>query len=297
MPTTDRVQVTALANTGYDPRIRTFRYGSIVDSFAVLTERYTVLIDTMVNPEAMVEVLKILDRDAPHRAPSHLVINTHGDWDHVWGNALFAGREATFPAPIIGSRLATEAMLSVEARDLLADYQAQYPGVYDRVAWEPPNIALDGGGFVAGGDLTLELISTPGHTPDHLAVWLPEIRVVLAGDAAEASMPYVNDPIALPQLRASLQRLQALDPAVVLACHAFGGGSPDLLTWNLAYFDELEGRCAKHAGSIEDFLADWRFEEAVPERWQPPADQLEFYRRSHARAADAMLSWLRGSDA
>ena len=42
-----------------------------------------------------------------------------------------------------------------------------------------------------GGDLTLELLHTPGHTPDHVAVWIPEIKTCLAVDTVEHPIPEI----------------------------------------------------------------------------------------------------------
>src|SRR5262249_60479524 len=106
--------------------------------------------------------------------------------------------------------------------------------------------------------LTLELLPTPGHTPGHVAVWVPELPLLLAGDAAEHPFPAVHDSEALPALRASLERLRALGPARVFPCH---GGTTDaaLPTRNLAYFDSLER--AARATVIPAPL---------PRHWAPP---------------------------
>lgn len=289
-------QVIGVPNDGWDPRVRQFRYGSLVDSFAVLTSQYTVLVDTLVNPESVTEVLRLLTVDHPERRQPLLVVNTHGDWDHVWGNCVFDGAHPTHPAIIIGSRLAAEAMTSPRSLDLLLDYQKAHPREYARVEWVPPNIAVDGGARIDGGDLSLELIPSPGHTPDHLVVWIPEIKLLLAGDAAEASMPYVNGADTLPQVRETLRQLVDLQPETVLASHAPGNHSPDLLPWNLTYFDQLEAHCRRSlalGAEPEKVLGEWTLDSAVPARWQPPIDLTEFYTNSHARAVSAMCTWIR----
>jgi glyoxylase-like metal-dependent hydrolase (beta-lactamase superfamily II) len=278
---------------GWDHRIRVFRYGSVADCFGVVTLRYVVLIDTLGSPAAAGDVLTHLRPDLAGR--SLLVVNTHGDWDHAWGNPLFAGPNAKHPAPIIGSRLTADLMRSEDAREFLKAFTARHPGRLPGAALVPPTVQLEGGGRVEGGDLTLELLPTPGHTPDHLSVWIPEIRTLLPGDAAEAPLPWVSDGLSLPRLRDSLRRLAALQPLVALYCHAPGISDPGLIDRNLAYFDELEARCrAAGLAALSDDPAKtllWSLEDAVRDLL-PPESERDFYRNAHNAAITAMVQWL-----
>jgi glyoxylase-like metal-dependent hydrolase (beta-lactamase superfamily II) len=117
---------------------------------------------------------------------------------------------------------------------------APTPTRFGAVRLVRPTIAFDGDLTIDGGDLTLELSHTPGHQPDHLAIWPPERRLRLPGDAVQDPFPSVAGAAGLPALRASLARLAALDPATVLACHALGRLDPGQLAANIAYFDALE---------------------------------------------------------
>jgi glyoxylase-like metal-dependent hydrolase (beta-lactamase superfamily II) len=114
-----------------------------------------------------------------------------------------------------------------------------YPGRFAGFVPTPPNIVVgDAGLTIDGGDLTLALVHTPGHTEDHFSIWIPELRLVLAGDAAESPFPHLDTPAGLAGARASLLRLQALDPWHVLPCHG-GTTEPDLLARNIAYIDAV----------------------------------------------------------
>ncbi len=65
---------------------------------------------------------------------------------------------------------------------------------------------------IYGEDLSLHLLHTPGHTPDHLAVWIPEIGTCLAVDAVEHPIPEVwsNSPDDCAASRSSLNLIRSL---------------------------------------------------------------------------------------
>src|SRR5690349_17498674 len=94
--------VTLVPNEGWDQRILVCRCGALVDTFVVVTERYVVLIDTLINQRTAGALLEIA---RPHLAGRQLLaVNTHADWDHAWGNHAFRGPGAQARAPIVGSR-------------------------------------------------------------------------------------------------------------------------------------------------------------------------------------------------
>jgi glyoxylase-like metal-dependent hydrolase (beta-lactamase superfamily II) len=290
--------VTLVPNAGWDPRILVCRCGTLVDTTIVVAERYVVLVDTMHNARMAGALLEIA---RPHlESRQLLVVNTHADWDHAWGNQLFVGDGAAHPAPVIGSRRCAERLRSAEARRKLEAMRAAQPGRFDDVRLVPPTITFDGALAIDGGDLTLELFATPGHQPDHIAVWIPQIRTLLAGDAAESPFPFVDSAATLPQLRDSLARMAALEPAAALYCHAPADAGPALLQANIAYFDEVERRCrlaladgpiALADDSDVEALAGFSFADAIP----AGADARElagFYRPAHHRALRATLEHL-----
>ena len=107
----------------------------------------------------------------------------------------------------------------------------------------PPNVLLDDALTIDGGDLTLQLFAAPGHTVDHMAIYIPEIHTLLAADAAELPYPMARTPEGLPQMRATLARLAALEAETVLYCHAPGHVDARILQGNITYFDRLEAAC------------------------------------------------------
>ncbi len=298
--------VTEVPNGGWDPRVRVFRHEGLVDTAAVVTERYVVLLDTGARPENMEVVMEALADVLPGR--HLLVLNTHADWDHYWGNRTFIGPDAPYPAPVLGHVLMTERVGSEKAQAYLADLRKEYPGAMDRVELIGPTITFTPPLVIDGGDLTLEIIATPGHKPDHVAIWIPQIRLLWAADAAEHPWPFANDPADLPALRASLARMLALDPQWALYCHAPDMTSPQIIANNHAYFDALEAHCRAALETLTVGTAD-AAEDADP---APLPDKIGFpasaalapgidpailtsawsYPEAHARNARVMLAWL-----
>jgi glyoxylase-like metal-dependent hydrolase (beta-lactamase superfamily II) len=292
----------AVANQGWDERIVVARCGTLVDVFMVVTARYVVLVDTLFSPAT---AAALLDMARPHLAHGRtlLVVNTHADWDHAWGNQVFAGPGALHPAPIIASRLCAARLRSGDEQQTLAHMQAEQPGRFDGVRLQPPTVLFEQRLAIEGDDLTLELFATPGHTADHISVYMPEIRTLLAGDAAESPFPLVHAAADLPQLRDSLLWMQALRPDVALYCHAPVTAGPGVLHANSVYFDELEQRCqialARHGGRLPDEAEDveafvgFPFSDALPPD-RDLQDQADFYHQAHRQALRAMLEYVAG---
>ena len=298
--------VRAIPNGGWDERVVIVRCAPTLDGFIVVTRRHVVLIDTLVSPEtagAMLEIARPWLRDG--RAP--LVVVTHADWDHCYGNQLFAGPDARLPAPLIATRDCGARFASGEVAAKLAELQAREPGRFDAVRLVAPTLLFDERLAIDGGDLTLECFRVPGHRADQLAIFIPEIATLLPGDAAEAPFPFVESAATLPQMRASLRRLADLGARTVLYSHAPETSGPGLLAANIGYFDRLEARCraalasgvrgdtAATAATPLDALVGFPLAEAVP----PGTDLAtlpEMYRAGHRDHAAMMLAWLEGGN-
>jgi glyoxylase-like metal-dependent hydrolase (beta-lactamase superfamily II) len=292
-----QIGLTEVPNGGWDERVRLFRAGQEVDTCVVVTKRYLIVVDTMATPELAAAIMEIVSDALAGR--QLLVINTHADYDHCWGNAIFESPGGRYPAPILAHDQARKRMRSNEARQSLERRQ-QESKRFANVRLIEPTITCSDAMTIDGGDLTLELLPTPGHTEDHLSVWIPELRLLLAGDAAEYPFPYVEEAATLPILLHSLERLAGLRPDKVIPCH---GGPSDaaLIARNLAYFAEVERRVrtALASGLVP---SDWRerddlpeligfsFEEGVQIAGGPPAGVPAFYRGFHLAALRATLT-------
>lgn len=299
MPHTNTLEL--VPNQGWDERILVCRNGTLVDTFIVVTTRYVVLVDTVINPATARQMLAYA-RPYLTAGRQLLVVNTHADYDHAWGNQLFAGPQAEAPAPIIATRLCAEQFQDPEAPTFLHEWQAKEPAIFGDVCLTPPTILFEERLVIDGGDLTLVLFATPGHTPDHLAIYLPEIGTLLAADGAELPFPLARTVAGLPIMRRSLAQMAALSPKTALYCHAPVTIGPQLLHDNIRYFDTLEERCraalAKGlsaeppAEADVAALVDFPFDEAVPAAGY--ADFLNDHHRTawHPQQIRMMLTYL-----
>lgn len=288
-----------------DARVRVFRSAFAeseekglmeVDAYAIVTHHYLVICDTLLSPEDMQALMsEMCDQTAGRQV---LVVNSHADWDHTWGNCYFQGREA---APIIAHASCRERMLTSEALAGLHDYQERFD-CFQRVALLPPTLTFHEQLTIEGGDLTLQLLHTPGHQRDQIALWIPEIRLLLAFDAAEFPLPSLESAQAAPNMLHSLERLQSLNPERVLTGHG-KRNSASTLTTNLAYFRELERRARRllvnerRQFSEEELasastLLNYSFEEAIAPL-QGPIDDERFYRWVHDQNSHYILQWVR----
>lgn len=97
-----------------------------------------------------------------------------------------------------------------------------------RVAWHP----VDEGDRMRAGGRELIALHTPGHSPDHLALWDHESRTAFTGDLVVAGgsvMIQASRGGDLIQYLASLARLIALRPARLLPAHGPEVTDPEAL--------------------------------------------------------------------
>lgn len=257
-----------LPNGGWDSRIEVVQVGDLVRSHLIYTQNFTVVYDTLLGPLSG----EFLARRAAERGKPVLVVDSHSDWDHYWGNQCFSG-------PILGLQLTAERILGDFGRAELAKKTAEHSS-YGAVKLVAPNLRLSGETVLDGGDLTLQLLHTPGHRPDHLAVYIPEIRTLLPGDAVETPFALLDEGSPardLEQMQSTLQRFLALEVDWLLCNHAPPQAGKELVRSNLEFYRELvsqAGLCDSVASLIQQFP------------YKGPSD-ADFYRQDHARICEA----------
>lgn len=285
-----------------DERVRVFRRslgemedfsGIEVDAYAIITKRYVVVCDTLLCPEDAAAMMRMVQGAMTGR--ELLVVNSHADWDHVWGNKYFTDEHA---APIIAHEHSLVRWQSEEARKGLEEYQQRYP-VFRSVELVPPTITFQHRLTIHGGDLSIELIPAPGHHLDHVAAWIPQLRLLLAFDAAEMPFPIVEDAATVPLMFSTLESFLALQPERVLCSHG-KTTSPELVKENLAYLHEAERRCqafiqAHQPTDVEMEHAAESIDYALDEVIVGKGGEVDrkFYGWAHDNNVRCMLEWLK----
>jgi glyoxylase-like metal-dependent hydrolase (beta-lactamase superfamily II) len=284
-----------------DGRVRVFRRsihdlqafeGMEVDAYIIITDRYLIMLDTMLCPEDVSAMLQSVSTEIIGR--SLLCINSHADWDHTWGNCYFTREHS---APIIAQDHCYKRMQSSEAHQELRDFQ-QLSQTFKNVSLIPPSVTFNQSLTIHDSQMTIELLHAPGHHLDQIVAWIPGIRLLLAFDSAEYPIPLIEGADCVPYMFTTLERLIALQPQRVLCSHGKTTG-PDLLKQNLAYIREIEKRCqvllqsqlpkANDLDNVPEII-NYSFDEVVDGAKQ--TIDYTFYAWAHKNNCQAILQWL-----
>ena len=144
----------------------------------VVTPAGVVVIDALGSPELarrlIAEIRKVTDK------PLHMVIVTHYHADHVYGLQVFKNAGAR----IVAHEASGEYLNSETARlRLEVSRQELFPWVDESTRLVPPDAPIKGAIKLVVGGVNFDIIPVgPSHTPDDLVVWLPQSRVLFAGD-------------------------------------------------------------------------------------------------------------------
>jgi glyoxylase-like metal-dependent hydrolase (beta-lactamase superfamily II) len=192
------------------------------DIVAVLGGDAALVVDTRSSPAQARELLDDLrDLGAPRVG---VVVNTHGHYDHVFGNSVFR------PAVIWGHERC-RSMVTLTGRAQLERVAADVP----ELAAELAEVVLDPPDRVFAASATLEVdgrevrLAHPGrgHTDNDIVVSVPDADVLCAGDLLEnGAPPWFGDgfPMDWP---ATAERLLAMtgERTVVVPGHGAHAGT------------------------------------------------------------------------
>lgn len=156
--------------------------GVVARQYLVLTAGGVILIDTGLSGNEK-NILKALAAIGQSAAALKMILITHADSDH-YGAARALQRASG--AKLYASTLEAEAMRrGVSSRALQpVGWERVFFGVVSplfRVGSTPVEDYLQAGATVGG----LQVLASPGHTPGHISLFLPEQRVLFAGDSIQ----------------------------------------------------------------------------------------------------------------
>lgn len=230
-------------------------YG-IANSVLIEAPEGLIVVDTMETLEAAAEVAAEFRKIS--QQPVRALIYTHSHQDHIGGGPayLLPGQDA----PAVYAHRRTQALIDHSSVELQAAIQRRAFFMYGNFL-SPEEMVNVGNGprLAVGADsrisvlrptrtfeqeleetvagLRLRLVHAPGETEDQLFVWLPDRRVLLAGDNIYRAFPNLytlrgtryRDPKAWA---ASLDQMRALKPEVLVPGHSrpLIGAEPVLAT-------------------------------------------------------------------
>jgi len=214
------------------------RVDRVVFSYLVLGEKVC-LIDTGAAGGEQ-NIVEALWRVGISPEDVSLVINTHEHPDHIGGNTFF--KEAAnpfFACHAEAVRWIEDIDIQLKERPIYAFHTlAGTQGV-------PIQRQLHDGDVIdLGGNLRLEVIFCPGHSPGSIALFCPQEGILISGDVVQPvdGLPLYSD---LVQTRESLKRLMSLSGVeklyVAWAERPYTGSQvEEVFASSLTYLDEVD---------------------------------------------------------
>ncbi len=232
----------------------------------VVTPDGVVVIDALGSPALAEELLVQIRRVTP--LPVKHVIVTHYHADHIYGLQVLKAAGAE----VVAQARADEYLQSDTAQlRLQASRDELFPWVDEHTRLVAPDRRVAELGTLTVGGMRFEIgHAGPAHTPEDLAVWLPDARVLFVGDLVfRGRIPFVGlaDSGAWVQ---ALDRLLAYDARLIVPGHGPASAhAREDLQLTRDYLVHLRQSMAKAAQELEPFdeayaRTDWSRFEALP---------------------------------
>jgi glyoxylase-like metal-dependent hydrolase (beta-lactamase superfamily II) len=207
-----------------------------VISYLILGDKKALLFDTGMG---ISNIRKVVEGLTPLPVS---VVNSHTHNDHVGDNWRFRdvyGMDTDFTRENArGSKADAQAELA--PGEICGDLPPGFdPKTY---VTRPFNIThwLRGGEKIDLGGRVIEVISTPGHTPDSISLWDAANGLLFTGDMYYAGPIYLFRPETnLDAYEASIQKMASLPAKLLLPAHNVPVGDPAVLPRVLAAMKEL----------------------------------------------------------
>src|SRR5260370_40914076 len=214
-----------------------------VISYLIVGQKQALLFDTGMG---IANIHKIVSR--PTSRPV-VVLNSHTHDDHVGGNWQFNsifGMDTSFTRENAKGS-AADAQAEIAPGEICGNLPKAFdPKTYRTRPWHVSFFIHDGFRIKLGGR-TVEVIATPGHTPDSIALIDRENKLLFTGDTYYPAPIWLYRPETdLTAYEKSIARLAALAPEVntVLGAHNIPVAQPEGLPPLLQAFPDLHVRKA-----------------------------------------------------
>jgi glyoxylase-like metal-dependent hydrolase (beta-lactamase superfamily II) len=202
------------------------RIGGFVNQYLLIDNDELTLIDAGMPPNAG-QIIKYIKNAGLNPDNLKRILITHSDPDHY--GAAKKIKEMT-GAEIWTSQIEADAMkIGSSSRDITPKgfFALIFPLLEKYLSVPPTNVDK----IIQAGDILaihngLQVISSPGHTPGHISLFLPDERILFAGDAIRAKKgspiattdATTGDPV---QAQATFENLMKFNPLVIACGHAY----------------------------------------------------------------------------
>lgn len=183
-----------------------------IASYAIVDGGEALVYDTHVSVDRGRLIRSILEDEG---AGAITVVLSHHHLDHVAGTEAFAGCEVIASSRTAGHLCRNRA--AIESGELEGPPPIDPLVLPTRTYTERLGLRV--------GSMEVELIHVDIHSDDATVLWLPERRLLLAGDTLEDTVTYVDEPERFANHLRDLARLRDLRPERILPDH----GDPDVI--------------------------------------------------------------------
>lgn len=225
-----------------------------------------VVIDALGSPALAQQLMDKIAEVTP-KPVTHVLV-THYHADHIYGLQAFKTRGAR----IVAHRAALEYLNSETAQQRLEASRSDLaPWVDDKTRLVPADQWLDGPATLelAGTRFVIEPVG-PSHTPEDLAVYVPDERVLFAGDLIfNGRLPFVGKANSAQWIGA-LDRLLTFDARAVVPGHGAASADPrkdiGVIRGYLGYLRKTMGQATQDMQPFEEAYkaTDWSTYEHMP---------------------------------
>lgn len=211
------------------------------NAYLIVTDERNLLVDTGVSHEASYEVLRSALQDLHVDMARTDVFATHFHIDHLGlvaalahedtrvylsarDEGVFRGRGARSYRGTVKARLAREGF----PPDELDELERTDASLIPRVEWPMPEsfVNLADGDEVRYGGCRMRAVDTPGHTPGHQCLYLPDQKIMFYGDhvlmnSSPNMAPFPDEADSLGDYLRSLDKVAQLPVALACMGHGF----------------------------------------------------------------------------
>ena len=256
-----------------------------VACYAIHKDGECIVVDTLCSVEQAEQVKSALARQ--FNISKFTVVLSHWHLHHIGGNALY--KDHTI--------IATSA-----TRDYLARLTPEIES--GTSSWGPPgipevylpNVVFRDTLELYISDIEVKLNRVNIHSDDSLYLYLPSLKMLIAGDMVEDTIPFISNPEAINEHIDNYQQLSRLDVQTILPNHCrlealLKGGYPkeiiDSSCYYLTAMRKLIACKASYFPGVEELMRDY-IEKGVVAYWPP-------YEKVHLGNIDKLLKHYRTS--